>query len=1261
MSRLVWPYLFTLRAGNLLAAPKERNLGDVRAKYFASSNGISVIALRWSTTPNLGFPREPFQVFRRTRNTLEGLVAVTVLSTPTAVTQAQTFAVLPRNDVAYVVLVEVQVAASQNLTIQAMDVNALPIPNQVVTLTQNGFAEFRCPGIASVSISGTGILVSIRAVSENLYANLPDWTLIQTVGLPLEANEIGTFYKTNPQGIWPNPVTPPTLTGILAAEIRVLLTALLEVAPPPTGIADFPLPAWPQPNASAYVANIRNPDSFVPMIEHCLENSVDADPSRMQSSYSEVILTEGLSQIGATIGSPSGSPSQVTLPVTNVAMLAVSTDPYAAVGLGYGTLDIPPETDPGKISVAITPNPATVAVGGAQQFTATVSGATNNSVIWSVNGLPGGDATVGTITSTGLYTGPAVIPASNPVSAMATSAEDPSRSAGSNVTVVADIILRPPPGKPLPGPVPSAPTSVTATPSSVAPAPPPPAPATPTPAAPTADIIVHPPPPTYPPADNYGNFDYMVTAPYVFPFGFTLTLAGLSTGQLPVSEASGLTSTISDIHAPLQRDQPVPAAIRVTWNAPPVPQGYAILASRASNQSEVLNAPRPAAVGGYDVFVGLPPANPDPNTPPDQQNPAFSDLEAALPLAAPAINNRYLVAAQDIFGQWSGWVSTSTSLSPAPVTKPGLRSAEFLYTANAGSPPSAIVPATLRIDFGWDWQDRAPGQIRFTGKFVPATATTLDPAYLGGFALTNTGSIGAPVILTFSYTAVNPDTVNSLNVIPTITSGHTSNGPVAILGLGSPPAPASPNQIQYRVELTGIELDFSTSNELDFLLYATATEEVQPGVWSDPIDQPSSNTPASPAPPPLFIGKIVRAINPNPPVVTFAPPPINWTALPDATGSARGVLQWQVDPTAQGYYVWEATESALLHLLPPGVGTADPPPGTPYPTRATTLKALLDTYQDASLQGFARLTQSPIAASSTEITLPGSAETMYVYRISAIGQNNVESTRSPSVAIFAVPHRNTPGTPRIMLRSSASPSGIQVIVLPVQTSAAPAGYRLFRVLSQVLSQNVSTMGPAKYDENSPLWQDYNGSTLAGSPLTGKSLLDTAAVPSWYPYYYRATVVGEDDPTNGAYQGESPYSSVQVGYSLPAGPPLILSFTASISAPKSAALIKLTTDLPAAAASPVGAALVELLQLVHTGSPFGPLTLKQNAAKAPNLIPIGTLSLPLLPPASISFARSASNASGEWDLYILLPYSPAQANTFVVRLTDPLARQSTASF
>lgn len=1238
MSRLVWPYFFTLRAGNLIASSKDQNLPVVRAEYFPTSNGNTAIALRWSCTPNLGFPREPFQVYRRLRGSLENLAYVTVLDTSTAITaQAQTFPTTSDDDLAYIVLVNTTIGSTGSITIQAIDAKGLPIPNQQLTQTADVPVEFRCPGIAAVSISGSGSVDYIQVIGETVYANLADWAQIQTVGLPLLDSEIGTSYRTQPQGFWVDPLTPPVLDGVDAAVDRTFVTAELELGPPPTGIVDFPLAAWVQPDPTAYISDTRAAGGLVPMIERCLENSVDTDAQMMQSAYTEMVTTDGLSQIGVT--SPPSQSSQVTLPITSVAMLAVSTDPYAAVALGYGTLDIPPTTGGDTIGITIAPTNVALAPGGTAQFTAAVTGTSATSVLWGVNGVLGGFPLVGTVTAAGLYTAPATVPAVS-VYVGATSAQDPTQSATTWVNITASQISI--------GKI-STPTAISK----------------PLPVSVAAKPQIYNPAPILPPVDVYGAFDYMATAPFVFPFGFDFTLAALSVGQPPVEDPASLVSSLSQVYVPFERDQPAPATIRITWDAADLPQGYGILASRAPNQSQVLNAPRAAAVGGYNVFVGLPPLNPDPNVPPDQQGPAFSDVECALPLAAPPVNNRYLVAAQDIFGQWSDWVETDTSLSPAPVTKPGLINAVFLFTANTGSPPSPVVTASLRIDFAWNWQDRAPGQIRFTGQFVPAPATSLNPPYLGGFATNNSGPIGPPVILTFSYLGIDPDTVNPSQVIPTITSGHTSNGPVAILGEGSPPAPSSnPDLVQYRVELSGIQLDFSAAYELDFLLYATATEQVQPGVWSDPTDQPTTATPTSPPTPPLLIGRIVKAIDPNPPTVTFAPPAISWTALPDATGTARGVLEWEPDLTAAGYYVWEATESALLHLLPPGTGTPDPPADTPYVTRAGVLKDLLDAWYDSSLQGFARLTQEPISGSRTEIALPGSAETLYAYRISAIGNNNVQSERSTSVAIFGVPRRNVPGTPRILLRSgTGSPPGLQIIVLPVESSATPAGYRLFRVRSQALSLNATSMGPAKIDELSPLWQDYSSVTLAGNPLNGKSVLDTAAIPSWYPYYYRATAVGAQDLANGVYRGESAYSSVQVGYVLPPSPPLIASFQVAAPLPGSVALITLITDLPSDPASPIGGALVELLRL-DRGSPPAAITLQQILSSAPENIPVGIISPPpLLAPLTIAprIERSAPDANGYWTIYMLIPYSAAEAGTFVLRLTDPLARQSTTSF
>jgi DNA-binding beta-propeller fold protein YncE len=62
-----------------------------------------------------------------------------------------------------------------------------------------------------------------------------------------------------------------------------------------------------------------------------------------------------------------------------------------------------------NVSVAISPSAATVLLGTSVQFIPSVSGS-NNAITWSVNGVANGNATFGTISSTGLYTAPITRP-----------------------------------------------------------------------------------------------------------------------------------------------------------------------------------------------------------------------------------------------------------------------------------------------------------------------------------------------------------------------------------------------------------------------------------------------------------------------------------------------------------------------------------------------------------------------------------------------------------------------------------------------------------------------------------------------------------------------------------------------------------------------------------------------------------------------------------------------------------------------------------
>jgi hypothetical protein len=88
-------------------------------------------------------------------------------------------------------------------------------------------------------------------------------------------------------------------------------------------------------------------------------------------------------------------------------------------------------------SVAVTPQTVQVPVGNQQQLNATVTGPQNTAVTWSVNGVAGGDSTVGTISSSGLYTAPSTIPSNPTVSVIATSQAAPTAIGTASVTIVA--------------------------------------------------------------------------------------------------------------------------------------------------------------------------------------------------------------------------------------------------------------------------------------------------------------------------------------------------------------------------------------------------------------------------------------------------------------------------------------------------------------------------------------------------------------------------------------------------------------------------------------------------------------------------------------------------------------------------------------------------------------------------------------------------------------------------------------------------------
>jgi YD repeat-containing protein len=143
-------------------------------------------------------------------------------------------------------------------------------------------------------------------------------------------------------------------------------------------------------------------------------------PSQNTVAFNGTAATVAASAFNRIVTSvPEGA---VTGPITVTTPLgsATSPTPFTVVG-----------------SIAIDPATTALLVNGTQQFTATEAGTeTPPPVRWSVNDIAGGDSTVGTISTEGLYTAPANVPAAGlTVTVTATHTDDPTVIASATVTI----------------------------------------------------------------------------------------------------------------------------------------------------------------------------------------------------------------------------------------------------------------------------------------------------------------------------------------------------------------------------------------------------------------------------------------------------------------------------------------------------------------------------------------------------------------------------------------------------------------------------------------------------------------------------------------------------------------------------------------------------------------------------------------------------------------------------------------------------------
>jgi hypothetical protein len=169
--------------------------------------------------------------------------------------------------------------------------------------------------------------------------------------------------------------------------------------------------------------------------------SVQVDQSQQFSATVSGTTSTGLSWLvngvvggNSSVGTISGS-GLYTAPASVPAAAVTVTAQSVAQSTAAASARVSITAAPAVVSVSVSPASTSLQVGKSQQFNASVSGTSNTAVNWMVNGGSGGNSSVGTISSSGMYTAPSSVPSTS-VTVTAQSVAQTSASGTADVTVM---------------------------------------------------------------------------------------------------------------------------------------------------------------------------------------------------------------------------------------------------------------------------------------------------------------------------------------------------------------------------------------------------------------------------------------------------------------------------------------------------------------------------------------------------------------------------------------------------------------------------------------------------------------------------------------------------------------------------------------------------------------------------------------------------------------------------------------------------------
>ena len=299
-----------------------------------------------------------------------------------------------------------------------------------------------------VSIYGTGLSETTRSWQASDFSgnNLP--TTLDNVSVQINGKPAAISY------ISPGLVNVQAPTDTATGTVPVVVTNSVGTASGTATLAVY-APAFFTFQAK-YAAAVHNSDGFFVAPAAYLGSTVLSTPA--QSGEPIQIYATGLGPTTPAV--PAGQLVATAAPVADLTKLkvtiggAAATVQYAGIvspGLYQVNLIVPQVANGDQpivatiggvssqtglfipilnwtgaaVTVTVSPTGHSLRVGATLALSAKLANTSNSAVIWLVNGLQGGNSAVGTVSSAGLYTAPAVVPGNPIVTVSAVSQADP--------------------------------------------------------------------------------------------------------------------------------------------------------------------------------------------------------------------------------------------------------------------------------------------------------------------------------------------------------------------------------------------------------------------------------------------------------------------------------------------------------------------------------------------------------------------------------------------------------------------------------------------------------------------------------------------------------------------------------------------------------------------------------------------------------------------------------------------------------------------